>query len=52
MFTRRQFWGVILTIAGFEMFWGAVRAWALYHATLDPEHTWPARVGRAALVSI
>lgn len=52
MFTRRIFWGTVLTVAGLELAFGAIRAWAAYHAATDPEHTWPARVGRAALVSL
>lgn len=52
MFTRRIFWGTVLTFTGLTITFGVFRAVALLHAKTDPEYTWPARVGRAFLVSL
>lgn len=52
MFTKRIFWGVVLTYTGLTLAFGVVRTAALLHASQDPETSWPARVGRAALVSL
>ncbi len=52
MFTRRMFWGTILTIAGFELATGGVRMAARLHAQQDPEHTFPAKLGRAVVMSL
>ncbi len=52
MFTRRIMIGVILTVVGVELTIGVVKSWSAYHALNDPEHTFPAKAGRALVMSL
>ncbi len=52
MYTKRIFWGVVLTYAGLTLASGGVKVAAKLHATQDPETSFPARLGRAVIEAL
>lgn len=52
VYTKRIFWGVVLTYAGLTLASGGVKVAAKLHATQDPETSFPARLGRAVIEAL
>ena len=50
--TRKQIAGVVVIATLTEIVLQGVRTWGAYHAAHDPEHTFPSKLGRAAMGSL